>query len=100
MRIQILILGFKGLTGIDRPFYRYGGHIELLQFKEYYGMPRGHEHHPLYSLSIRIMAFTLNFWGKRRSLVHPNTAQRSSFPLQSNYSKKNLRKNASKGACK
>ena len=26
-----------------RPFYRYGGHIELTGFKEYYGMPRGHE---------------------------------------------------------
>ena len=28
----------------NRPFYRYGGHIELIRFKEYYGMPRGHEH--------------------------------------------------------
>ena len=27
----------------NRSFYRYGGHIELIQFKEYYGMPRGHE---------------------------------------------------------
>ena len=27
----------------NRPFYRYGGHIELIRFKEYYGMPRGHE---------------------------------------------------------
>ena len=23
-------------------FYRYGGHIEFIRFKEYYGMPRGH----------------------------------------------------------
>ena len=30
----------------NRPFYRYGGHIELIRFKEYYGMPRGHEHDP------------------------------------------------------
>ena len=30
----------------NRPFYRYGGHIELLRFKEDYGMPRGHEHDP------------------------------------------------------
>ena len=30
----------------NRPFYRYGGHIEFISFKEYYGMPRG------YSLSI------------------------------------------------
>ena len=24
----------------NRPFYRYGGHIELIRFKEYYRMPR------------------------------------------------------------
>ena len=29
---------------VNRPFYRYGGHIELIRFKEYYRMPRGHEH--------------------------------------------------------
>ena len=28
----------------NRPFYRFGGHIELIRFKEYYRMPRGHEH--------------------------------------------------------
>ena len=28
----------------NRPFYRYWGHIELIRFKEYYRMPRGHEH--------------------------------------------------------
>ena len=32
------------LLGFNRPFYRYGGHIELIRFKEYYRMPRGHEH--------------------------------------------------------
>ena len=34
----------------NRPFYRYGGHIELIRFKEYYGMPggggRGDQHDP------------------------------------------------------
>ena len=25
----------------NRPFYRYGGHNELIGFKEYYGVPRG-----------------------------------------------------------
>ena len=25
----------------NRPFSRYGGHTELITFKEYYGMPRG-----------------------------------------------------------
>ena len=33
---------------INRPFYRYGGHVELIGFKEYYGMPRGHEDDPVY----------------------------------------------------
>ena len=33
----------------NRPFYRYGGHIELIRFKEYYGMPRVHKHDPIYS---------------------------------------------------
>ena len=28
----------------NRPFYRYSGHIELIRFKEYYRMPREHEH--------------------------------------------------------
>ena len=32
------------LIRYNRPFYRYGGHIELIRFKEYYRMPRGHEH--------------------------------------------------------
>ena len=39
----------------NRPFYRYGDHIELLRFKEYCGMPRGHEHDPIYSLSINYL---------------------------------------------
>ena len=38
----------------NRPFYRYGGHIELIRFKEYYRMPRGHEHIPvLFSSAFR-----------------------------------------------
>ena len=31
-------------TTCNGPFYQYGGHIELIQFKEYYRMPSGHEH--------------------------------------------------------
>ena len=26
---------------MSRPFYQYGGHIELVRFKEYYRMPGG-----------------------------------------------------------
>ena len=44
-------------------------------------------------------SFTVYFLGKRPSLLHPNTAQWSFFPLQS-YSKKILRKNPSKGTRK
>ena len=33
--------GFDPLRRTNRPFYRHGGHIELLRFKEYCGMSRG-----------------------------------------------------------
>ena len=33
-------------------FFRYGGHIELIRFKEYYGKPRLHKHDLIYSLNI------------------------------------------------
>ena len=36
----------------NRPFYRYGSHIELSRFKEYYRMPGGHKHDPVNSLRI------------------------------------------------
>ena len=35
---------YEFLMSFNKPFYRYGGHIELIRFKEYYRMPRGHEH--------------------------------------------------------
>ena len=64
------------------PFYRYVGHVEFIRFKEYYGMPRGH------SLSIFFGAlfrqkekFNVYFSGRRHSLLHPKTAQRSFFPI-------------------
>ena len=44
---------------INRPIYQYGGHIEFIRFKEYYGMPRGH------SLSIYA-----RFSGKKRTLIY------------------------------
>ena len=43
------------------------------------------------SLVLEIWSFTVYFSGKRRSLLHRNTAQGSFSPLQS-YSKKTLRK--------
>ena len=56
-------------------------------------MPRGH------SLSIKKILFHSIFLGKRRSLLHPNTAKQSFFPLQP-YTSKILRKNVLKGAHK
>ena len=53
----------------------------------------------VWSFTVYFEYFTVYFSGKRRSLLHPNTAQRSFFPLQS-YSRKTLRKNAPKGVCK
>ena len=49
----------------NRPFYLYGGHIELIRFNEYYGIPRGHEHDPLYSLSIKNMVSYYIFLGEK-----------------------------------
>ena len=42
--------------------------FNFIRFKEYYGMPRGHEHDLIYSLSIRTRAFWANFslqWEKK-----------------------------------
>ena len=37
---------------VNRFFFRYGGHIELVRFKEYYEMPKWHEQDAIYFLSI------------------------------------------------
>ena len=55
----------RKLTIENRLFYRYCGHIELIRFNEYYGIPRGHEHDPLYSLSIKNMVLYCIFLGKK-----------------------------------
>ena len=54
---------------------------------------------PFSSWTLEIWSFTVYFSGKRRSLLHPNTAQGSFFPLQS-YSKKTLRQNVPKSVRK
>ena len=65
----------------NRPFYRYGGHIEFIRFKEYYGMPRGALAQYLCALFGQKENFNVYFSGKRRSSLYPNTAQRSFFPI-------------------
>ena len=66
-------------------------------------MPRGHEHDPLYSLSIRNMAFrhctVCIFLGKKVIIITSKRGTTIFFPLES-YLKKTLRKNAPKGARK
>ena len=53
--------GHKVTFRIDnRPFYRYGGHIEFIRFKEYYGMPRGVMSTIQYTRSIVTRAFRAN----------------------------------------
>ena len=49
---------------MNRHFYRYGGHIEFDRFKEHYGMPRRHEHIPIYSLRINARLFLKVFLEK------------------------------------
>ena len=41
-------------------FERYGGLIELIRVKEYYGMFIWYEHDPIYSLSIFARFYSLN----------------------------------------
>ena len=43
-------VSFSGGASIgNRPFNRYGGDNELIGFKKYYGIPRGHQNDPIYS---------------------------------------------------
>ena len=44
---------FSGV--VNSTFYRYASHIKLIRFREYYGMPRGHEH--------MLFVFTSTFQG-------------------------------------
>ena len=72
---------FSVVKIFNRTFYRYGGHIEFIRFKEYYGMPRGALAQYLCALFGQKENFNVYFSGKRRSSLYPNTAQRSFFPI-------------------
>ena len=52
----------------NRPFYRYGGYIQLISFKEYHAMPRGHELDPIYSFGIYARFSVLNSKRKKKHL--------------------------------
>ena len=64
----------------NRPFYRYGGHIEFIRFKEYSGMPRGALIQYLRALFGQKENFTVYFSRKRRSLLHPKRHNDIFFP--------------------
>ena len=53
----------------NRPFYRYGGHMQLISFKEYYGMTRGHELDPIYSFGIYARFSVLNSKKKTKEAI-------------------------------
>ena len=58
----------------NRPFYRYGGHIEFIRFKEYYGMPREH--------SLRIYARVA---GKKRTLMYISQEKGGHYYIQTRH---------------
>ena len=62
-------------------------------------MPRGHSLGINTRFSGEKENLAVYFWGKRQSLLHPNTAQQSFFPLQS-FSRKTFRKIGPKSARK
>ena len=71
---QLFTFAWSQTVGsMNRPFYRYGGHIEFIRFKEYDRMPRGHEHisfvfRALLGTFFRKVFLELDCNGKKRSL--------------------------------
>ena len=74
---QALHLG----KSLNRPFYEYGGHIEIIRFKEYYGIPGGALARHLRALFGEKENLNVYFLAKKGSSLHPNKAQRSIFPI-------------------
>ena len=65
---------FSVVKIFNRPFYPYGGHIEFIRFKEYYGMPRGH------SLSIYA-----RFSGKKRTSLYISWEKGDHYYIQTRH---------------
>ena len=62
------------MINFNRPFYRYGGQIEFIRFKKYYGMPRGH------SLSIYA-----SFSDKKRTSKYISREKGDHYYIQTRY---------------
>ena len=77
-------------------FYRYGGHIELIRFNEYYGIPRDHKLDPFSRLVLVFMLLHCIFLGKKAIIITSNHGTTMFFPITI-LSRKTLRKNNPKG---
>ena len=78
-----LLLGERQVTdeqplhlgkSLNRPFYQYCSHIEIIRFKEYYGIPRGH--------SLGIYA---RFSGKKRTSMYISWQKRDHHYIQTRH---------------
>ena len=70
-RLTITLSDIRICKQSNRPFYRHGGHIEFIRFKEYYGMHRGH------SLSINA-----RFSGKKRTSMYISREKGDRYHIQ------------------
>ena len=75
--MALFTLEVQIFTFINRPFYRYGGHIEFIRGVLWDA--QGALAQYLRALLGQKENFTVYSSGKRRSLLHPNKAQRSFF---------------------
>ena len=67
-----LLFTFHAYCGeINRPFHRYGGYIEFIRFKEYYGMPRGH-----------LLSIYARFSGKKRTSMYISREKGDHYYIQ------------------
>ena len=64
----------------NRPFYRYGSHIEFIRFKEYYGMPRGHSL-SIYARFLGKKRTYCIFLGKKAIIIKSKHGTTSFFPI-------------------
>ena len=72
----------------NRPFYRYGIYLNLLDLRSIMGCPGGIRS-VFSALPGQKENFTVYFSRIKRSLLHPNTAERSFFPITIFFLKKN-----------
>ena len=80
-KISIVTCNKEIIFMSNRPFYRYGGHIEFIRFKEYHRDAQVALAQYLRRLFGQNENFNDCLPAKRWSLLHPNTAQRSFFPI-------------------